>query len=82
MFGLSMGMYKKSLSECENHVPVLRQERKAIIDEINRLYDNYEGKYKAKINSEETKNILLTTSKKTEGDVEEDFLTWIIGLRK
>ena len=82
MFGLSMGIYKKSLSECENHIPVLRQERKAIIDEINRLYDNYEGKYKAKINSEETKNILLTVLEKRTGDMEEDFLTWIIGLRK
>ena len=81
MFGLSMGIYKKSLSECENHIPVLRQERKAIIDEINRLYDNYEGKYKAKINSEETKNILLTVLEKRTGDMEEDFLTWIIGLR-
>lgn len=49
MFGLSMGIYKKSLSECENHIPVLRQERKAIIDEINRLYDNYEENIKRKL---------------------------------
>lgn len=67
---------------CEMNLSVLRQERKAIIDEINRLYDNYEEKYKAKINSQETKNILLTAFGKREGDVEEDFLTWIIGLRK
>lgn len=71
-----------SLRECENRVPVLQQERKAIIDEINRLYDNYEEKYKAKINSEEIRNILLTAFGKRKGDMEEDFLTWIIGLRK
>ena len=71
-----------SLRECENRVPVLRKERKSIIDEINRLYDNYEEKYKAKINSEEIRNILLMAFGKRKGDMEEEFLTWIIGLRK
>lgn len=77
--GKSMGT---SLKDYENRVPVLLQERKTIIDEINTLYDSYKEAYNKEINSQETRDMLLMAFGKKDGDVEGEFLEWVMRLQK
>lgn len=71
-----------SLKDYENRVPVLLQERKTIIDEINTLYDSYKEAYNKEINSQETRDMLLMVFGKKDGDVEGEFLEWVMRLQK
>nr|DAJ96091.1 MAG TPA: Spore germination GerD central core domain [Caudoviricetes sp.] len=77
--GKSMGT---SLKDYENRVPVLLQERAAIIDEISTLYDSYKEAYNKEINSQETRDMLLMAFGKKDGDMEGEFLEWIMRLQK
>lgn len=71
-----------SLKDYENRVPVLLRERKSIIGQINTLYDSYREEYDKEINSEETKNMFLVAFGNRKGDIEGEFIEWIMRLQK
>lgn len=87
LFGLNLEtmfnnyMHTSSLKECERRVPILRQERKVILDEIDKLYDSYEEIYNKKVKSKEIKNLFVGAFGNKIEDMDENFLEWIIGLR-
>lgn len=88
LFGFDLNLMLKnymctpSLRECENYVPILRQERKGILEKINAIYNNYEKKYNRMIYKKKTRTVLLMSWKKKNNIMDEEFVEWITELRK
>lgn len=76
----AIGKSLLSVEEYENRLCVLRQQRDAIINEIDELYNSYVEKYNQKINCKETKKFLVSVFGKNNKNMERNFIEWVMGL--